>query len=95
MLVGAGIIKLRIHGAMSLKDKRRVVRPLIEKLKNSFNISVAEVGGHDLHGWAEIGFSLSGSDSGVIDSVINRVLEFTECYGEAEVAGSETDIMRF
>lgn len=95
MVIGAGIIKLRIHGAVSLKDKRRVVKPLVEKLKNSFNASVSEVGGLDIHSYSEIGFSITGSDNRVINSVTDRILEFVESYGEAEVLGVDTDLIRF
>lgn len=55
-------LELRIEGAHSLKDKRQAVRSLKDRLRNSFNISVAEVDPTDLWQRASIGI-VSISDS--------------------------------
>jgi uncharacterized protein YlxP (DUF503 family) len=55
-------LELRIEGSQSLKDKRQVVRSLKDKLRNSFNVSVAELDETDLWQRATIGIvSISGS----------------------------------
>jgi uncharacterized protein YlxP (DUF503 family) len=55
-------IELRIEGAKSLKDKRQVVRSLKDRLRNSFNISIAEIDVTDLWQRATLGVvSISGS----------------------------------
>ena len=55
-------IELRIEGAQSLKDKRQVVRSLKDRLRNSFNISIAEIDVTDLWQRATLGVvSISGS----------------------------------
>jgi uncharacterized protein len=55
-------IELRIEGAHSLKDKRQVVRSLKDRLRNSFNISIAEIDVTDLWQRATLGVvSISGS----------------------------------
>ncbi|MFL6314995.1 MAG: DUF503 domain-containing protein [Terriglobales bacterium] len=48
-------IELRIEGAHSLKDKRQVVRSLKDRLRNSFNISIAEIDVTDLWQRATLG----------------------------------------
>jgi uncharacterized protein len=55
-------LELRIEGAHSLKDKRQVVRSLKDRLRNSFNISVAELDATDLWQRATLGV-VSISDS--------------------------------
>src|SRR6476646_1518772 len=55
-------IELRIEGAHSLKDKRQVLRSLKYRLRNSFNISIAEIDVTDLWQRATLGVvSISGS----------------------------------
>lgn len=55
-------LELRIEGAHSLKDKRQVVRSLKDRLKNSFNIAIAEIEVTDLWQRATLG-AVSISDS--------------------------------
>ena len=55
-------LELRIEGAHSLKDKRQVLRRLKDKLRNGFNVAVAELDANDLWQRATIGVvSISGS----------------------------------
>jgi uncharacterized protein YlxP (DUF503 family) len=55
-------LELRIEGAQSLKDKRQVVRSLKDRLRSSFNVSVAEIENLDVYQLATIGV-VSISDS--------------------------------
>ena len=55
-------LELHIEAAQSLKDKRQVVRSLKDRLRNSFNISIAEIEVTDLWQRATLGVvSISGS----------------------------------
>lgn len=55
-------LELRIEGAHSLKDKRQVLRSMKDKLRNGFNVAVAELDANDLWQRATIGVvSISGS----------------------------------
>ena len=44
MIVGAALIELHVHGSQSLKAKRGVVKSLTARMRNKFNVAVAEVG---------------------------------------------------
>ena len=44
MIVGAAVVEIHIHGSRSLKQRRGVVRSIAQRLRNRFNLSVAEVG---------------------------------------------------
>ena len=57
MVVGTLEVHLRIEGCRSLKDKRHVLRPLIERLRRDFHVAVAEVADNDLWNVATIGVS--------------------------------------
>lgn len=93
MVVGIGIITFRLHDCRSLKAKRRIVRAIIGRMGNHFNVSVAEVGANDVHQQAEIGFALVGNSRPVINSKIDKLLNFAEDLGLAEMIDSEMEIM--
>jgi uncharacterized protein YlxP (DUF503 family) len=93
MVIGTGIIILRIHDCRSLKDKRKVVKSIISRLRNSFNVSVAEVGANEIYQRAEIGFSLVGNDRQLINSKIDKIFNMVEKIGLAEVIDTDMEII--
>lgn len=93
MVVGLGIITLRLHDCRSLKGKRRVVKSMINQLRNHFNMSVAEVGSNDIHQRGEIGFALVGNDRMVINSKIDKAFNLAEDLGLAEIIDTEMEII--
>ncbi len=92
MVIGLGIIVLRLHDCNSLKGKRGVVKSVIARLRNNFNASVAEVGANDNHHRAEIGFSLVGNDRQVINAKIDKIFNAVERMGLAEVIDTQMEI---
>ncbi|MBF0118486.1 MAG: DUF503 domain-containing protein [Desulfobacterales bacterium] len=93
MVVGIGRIVFKIHECHSLKEKRPVVKSIIAKLRNSFNASVAEVGANDMHQRIEIGFALVGNDSSLINSKVDKLLDFAEELNLADIIDSEMEII--
>ena len=93
MVVGIGIVTFRIHGCRSLKEKRRIVKSLVRQVQNNFNLSVAEVGAHDIYQKAEIGFSLVGTDQRVINSKSDKILNGWDNMGLAEIIDSDLEII--
>ena len=93
MVVGIGIITFRLHDCRSLKGKRKVVKSIISKMRNSFNASVAEVGSNDIHQRAEIGFSLVGNDKTLINSKIDKIFNMVDDLGLAEIIDTEMEII--
>jgi hypothetical protein len=85
MVVGVALITFRLHECHSLKEKRRIVKAIIARLRNNFNASVAEVADNDVHQRAVIGFSLIGNDQGLINSKIDKMFNLAEELGLAEV----------
>jgi uncharacterized protein YlxP (DUF503 family) len=95
MVVGTGIITLRIHDCRSLKGKRKVVKSVIQRVRNNFNASVAEVGANDVYQRAEIGIALAGNDRQVINAKLDKVFNLVEDLGLAEVIDSEYEIITY
>lgn len=58
MIVGISVFELHLPASRSLKDKRRVVKSMIDRVHQRFRVSIAETGHHDLHQRAEIAIAL-------------------------------------
>lgn len=93
MVLGFGIITLRIHDCRSLKAKRKVVKSIIAKVRNGFNASVAEVGSNDVYRRAEIGFALVGNSRSLVNSKLDKILNVIDDAGLAEIIDSEMELM--
>lgn len=93
MIVGAALIEMHVHGSQSLKAKRGVVRSIVSRVRNRFNISVAEVGGQGTWQSVQLGLCTAGSDTGVVRSELRRAIDFVEGLGLAEVLNSDVEIL--
>jgi hypothetical protein len=93
MVVGVGTLELYLPGAQSLKEKRSVVRSVIQRVQNQFHVSVAEVDSLDLHQKATIGFAVVSNDSRLANSVLDKIVDAVEGYHLAEVARADLEVM--
>ena len=78
MVVGICKIDFLIDGNRSLKGKRRVIKTLIERVKNRFNVSISEVDNNDLWQRGSIGFSVVSNNKNYINSTLDKTLNFIE-----------------
>ena len=76
MKVGILRINLRLPENSSLKGKRQLLKPITTRLKNRFNVSVAEVGHQDLWQLASLGVCCVSNDKRHIDEVLSKVVSF-------------------
>ena len=93
MVVGLGIITFRLHDCRSLKGKRKIVKSIINQLRNTFNVAVAEVGSNDVYQRAVIGFALVGNNRMVINSKIDKIFNLADELGLAEIIDNEMEII--
>jgi uncharacterized protein YlxP (DUF503 family) len=93
MIVGVALIEIHVHGSRSLKQKRGVVRAITQRLRNRFNLGVAEVGGQGSWQRAQLGLAAVGGETSVVRSVLERAVEFVESLHLAEVLASEVEIV--
>jgi len=94
MVVGCGIMRMRLHGCRSLKGKRKIIKSIISRIRNTFNVSIAETGLNDMYQDAEIGFVLVGNNKAFVNSKVDKVVNFTDDLGLAEIVGSEIEIIQ-
>lgn len=93
MHIGTLTIVVRIHDTQSLKDKRQIIKSLIEKTRQKFNISMAEV--DDLDNWrkATIGVACVANDGAYVNSVLDKVVDTLEGNPAIEVAGIDLEML--
>ncbi len=72
------MFKLYLAEAFSLKDKRQIIKSLNERLRNRFNVSVAETGLNDIWKNAQISVVCVSNDSINVDSMLSKVVNFLE-----------------
>ena len=95
MVIGICHLDLILHENHSLKEKRRVVKSIIGRVKSKFNISIAEVGDQDLWQSAQIGFCMAGNEKRFINSSLDKVIHFIEETNSAEIKDVEMEIITF
>lgn len=82
-------VDLRILDARSLKDKRGVVKPVVEGARRRFGISAAEVGAQDSWQRARLGFAVVASSARQAEQVIDDVDRFVWSHPGVEVVSAE------
>jgi hypothetical protein len=82
-------IKLYAPWVHSLKEKRMEVKSLIAKIRNKFNVSVAEANEQDTHQTIVIGIAAIAANSAQGDSIIDNIISFVESNTDAQVAAIE------
>ncbi len=93
MIVGIIRLRVRLPGNHSLKGKRRVVKSLIGQVRSRFNVAVAEIALNDVWQRAEIGISTIGNSQPIINSVLDKILEFIERTCLVEVINTDIEII--
>ncbi len=78
MIVGVMTAQLHLNGITSLKQKRGILKSLIGRLKNRFNISVAEVDHNDNKQSAIIAIAIVSNNTSFIDKQLDTVINFME-----------------
>ncbi|SNX53647.1 DUF503 domain-containing protein [Thermoanaerobacterium sp. RBIITD] len=84
-------IHLYANWVHSLKEKRMVVRSIIDKMKHRFNAAIAEVENQDVHQSIVIGLTCCGSDSKITEAMIQKIIEFVEGNTDAYIEKIDTE----
>lgn len=97
MVVGVLRIRLAIPAAHSLKEKRRVVKRVVDKLQHRFHVSVAEVGDNDIHHRALIGVAVVANDGPFVNGILDKMLDATDSIiaGEADLSDHELELIHY
>lgn len=92
MLVAIIQVELFLPESNSLKAKRSIIRSLIQRLRNKFNVSVAEVDGLDKWQRATIGIAAVSNETKMLEKVSQEVMKLLENEERAEVLDSKVEL---
>jgi uncharacterized protein YlxP (DUF503 family) len=92
MFVGVLQVELSIPGAFSLKDKRHVLKSVLDKLRRGFSVSAAEVDRQDVWNSAIVGIAFVSNDARHAESHLQKALNFLQKSREAVVADSQIEV---
>jgi hypothetical protein len=95
MIVGVCRLALFLPASHSLKDKRQVLRRLIDRTRQKFDVAIAETGDNDLWQRAEVGFAAVGNDRAHVDSVLHNVLSFVDSLYLGEILDRQIELFPF
>lgn len=83
-------VDVRIPGSHSLKDRRQVVRSLLDGARQRFHVSAAEVGGQDTWQRATLGFAVVASEAHLAEAVVDELDRFLWSRPEIEIIDADT-----
>jgi uncharacterized protein YlxP (DUF503 family) len=93
VVIGLLTLELHIPASGSLKEKRQILKSLLERTRNRFNVSIAEVDHLDLWQRATVAATCVSNDQAFVDQVLNRVREGFDGDPRVEVSRVELEFL--
>jgi len=94
MNIGVCRIDLELPASHSLKDKRRVLRSIVERVQSRFNVAVAEVDRNDSWKRATLGITCVSNDSRHANEMLSKVVQYVQgCREDAVMADYQMEIL--
>lgn len=91
MIIGACTVRLLVPGSLSLKDKRRAIKGLKERLRRQFNLSVAEIADHELWQRATLGLAVVADQTTFADEVMAKAVDHIRRESDVELIEYHTE----
>jgi len=93
MTIGVLQLEIGIGDAMSLKDKRRVVKSLKDRIAHGHNVSIAEVGALDEHRRAIIGIAMVANDARYVEGALSKIVDFVRGVHAADLMDYQIELI--
>lgn len=93
MVLGICKMTIRLAELGSLKEKRHILKKIIARTQQRFNIAIAETAYHDKWQSAEIGFAYVGNETGFINSLLDKTIDYIDSLQLAEIIHTEIEII--
>lgn len=93
MIVGTLRVRLLLREARTLKDKRQVVNSIRDRLRNSFNVSIAEVENQDNPRSVVLGFAMVCNETHPIKKTLGEIVDALRAHPIAEFVDHEIEIV--
>ena len=95
MVVGLCEVILHLRGASNLKDKRRVIRKLVDRTRSKFGVSIAETGSNDSYRDGRIGFAVVSNNARHVESVLDKIVFAMREMYVAEIVSAQKEIIHW
>ena len=95
MVIGVLRLTLYISESHSLKEKRGVLRKIKARVRNEFNVSIAECDDHDMWQRTLLGICQVGTDKAYVDGALRAAVRFIENLHLAEVGAEEVEFLHY
>lgn len=93
MHIGVCTIDLAIAGSQSLKEKRRVIRSVKDRVRNKFNVSIAEVDNLNLYQIGTLGIVCISNSNKQVNRVLSKIVDFVDEMRIAEIRRYEIQMI--
>jgi uncharacterized protein len=93
MIVGVLQLELSVTDAMSLKDKRRVVKSIKDRIAHGHNVSIAEVGALDQHRVAILGIAMVANDKAYVEGALSKLVDFVRAVPQVDLIDYQIDLL--
>ena len=92
MIIGTLRVRLLLREARTLKDKRQVLHSIKDRLRQSFNVSVAEIEANDNRQMIVLGLAMVGNESHPIKKTLGEIVDALKAHPIAEFLDYELDV---
>ena len=93
MTIGILQLEISVTDAMSLKDKRRVVKSLKDRIAHAHNVSIAEVGALDEHRRSILGLAMVANEKGYVEGALSKLVDFVRTVREVDLIDYQIDLL--
>jgi uncharacterized protein YlxP (DUF503 family) len=93
VFVGILQVEIRIEKARSLKDKRQVVKSILDRIRGSFNVSASEIDSLDAHQSAGLAFSAVSNDSDYVRGLLQQVVNHLSLHPTAQLLDHQLEVI--
>jgi hypothetical protein len=93
MTVGVLQLELSIPDAFSLKDKRRVIKSLKDRIAHGHNVSIAEVGALDEHRRSILAVAMVSNDSRYVEGALSKLVDFVRLNPAASLDDYQIELL--
>ena len=93
MTIGVLQLELEVIDAMSLKDKRRVILSLKDRIAHGHNVSIAEVGALDEHRRCIMGMAMVSNDSRYVEGALSKLVDFVKSVGSVDLIDYQIELL--
>lgn len=86
------VVKLECPWVTSLKEKRSLISPLVNKIKTRYSLSAARLDGVESHTWETIGVSVIGGDRVGLERLLYKIDDFVASHSLCTVVESSVEV---